>query len=245
MRYLTTKFQAVPASNWQLLAFRGALLLSVASALVLAWLLTWHFTSKSDAVDSAQRLALEDAKAASREIDNKLSRLLIAQVIADDLTSGRLPDSEVETRLISELADNPEVTAFTVCYKPAFVPRDSPNERIGRYCPYSFKGPDGKPAIARVEDVYDYTLSDGSSGTDGAPIRTAWYHQPLNEGAVWSDPYFDYAAKRFHSGFGVPFFRVDSGGQGTVPAGVVNASVSLDQFQEQLASSGLLTPGSG
>jgi hypothetical protein len=134
MRVVADKIRGVPAGEWQTLVFRGSLSLSVASFLVLVSLLVWHFSDKSEAVNSAQDLALEGAKAASRQIDNNLSRLLIAQAIADDLTSGRLTDSEVEARLINELAANPQVTAFTICYKPEFVPPSAPHADQKRYC---------------------------------------------------------------------------------------------------------------
>ena len=224
--------------------FRTPISLCVASVLALVALLNWHFDDKRDAVDSAQQQALEAAKLASRQIDNNLSRLLIAQAIADDLTSGRLLDDDVEARLKSELERNPEVTTFGVCYKPEFVPPDSPNARLGRHCPYAVKDGDGAVTISRIENTYDPTLPDGTTGSDNNPISTAWYHRPINEGPVWNDPYFEYAAKRYYAGFGVPFFRTDPGTGGAVTAGVVNASVSLDQFQEQLTNPGSANSGS-
>ena len=225
--------------------FRTSILLSVASVLVFVSLLIWHFDDKRVAVNSAQRQALDGAKLASRQVDNNLSRLLIAQAIADDLTSGRLLDNEVEARLKSELEQNPEVTTFRVCYKPEFVPPGAPNAKLGRHCPYAVKDGDGTVTISRIEDIYDPTFPEGTLGSDNNRISTAWYHRPLNEGPVWSDPYFEYAAKRYYAGFGVPFFRTDPATREVVAAGVVNASVSLDQFQEQLTLSGTANPGSG
>lgn len=227
MRVIAKSVKSVSVHGWQTIVFRTSIVLSLASVLILVSLLIWHFDDKRNAVDSAQQQALEGAKLASRQIDNNLSRLLIAQAIADDLTSGRLLDDEVEDRLKKELEQNPDVTTYRVCYRPEFVPPGAPNAMLGRHCPYAVRDGDGTVTISRIEDIYDPTIPDGTLGSDNNPISTAWYHRPLNEGPVWSDPYFEYAAKRYYAGFGVPFFRTDPASREPVAAGVVNASVSL------------------
>jgi len=97
-------------------------------------MLIWHFYEKDSAFDSARRAALVEAKAAARQIDNDSAKLLIAHAIADDLTANRLSEGDIESRLEQELINHPEVTAFTICFRPEFVPNSVSGSSI-RHCP--------------------------------------------------------------------------------------------------------------
>ena len=103
------------------LKFQFWLLLSGISLLVTLALLAWHLYDNSNAVGSAKDVARETAQKSAMTIGEILGKLKSAETIASELTNNELMDRDVETRLLRELELNPEVSAYTVCYKPKFV----------------------------------------------------------------------------------------------------------------------------
>ena len=73
-----------------------------------------------------------------------------------------------------------------------------------------------------------------------------WYHGPLEEdGPVWGEPYFGSGTKVYWAGFGVPFYRIEPSNQERVLAGIVDVSLTLDDFQTLVASADVGAPGAG
>ena len=236
---------ALQQINWQRAVFRSSLLLCVASLLLVGSLVGWHLQDRKDAVNSARGLARETARDAAAEIGQALEKVMVAQKVADELTSGSLSDETVENRLIEELARNPTLGAVTACYVPEFVPDRALQANRNLYCPFSYTNPDGDIYIERIEELYDYTLPDGSTAPDGTPIRSAWYHRPLAEGPVWGEPYFGTATKVYWAGFGAPFYRVSSSDGAQALAGVIDVSLTLREFQQLVSSVNLGQPAAG
>ena len=231
----------------------GASFLCVVSLLIVIGLVFWHFSHRNQIIDTARNLAQEKARNAAAQIEDKLGELLIAQTIADELTSGALPDDEVETRVVEDLDKNPELGAITVAFDPEFVPSSQTRYDRDLYAPYSERvkvkvegeGEIEKVEINFIEKSYDYTLADLSVEIDGKPIRTAWYGKPLSEGAVWGEPYFGTGTQEYWAGFGAPFYRIRSSDKQRVIAGIVSADLTLAQIQRLVSSVDLGEPGVG
>ena len=83
----------------------------------------------------------------------------------------------------------------------------------------------GEPRLIQIENLYDYTLPDVKDGTGP---RTAWYYQPLGEGAGWIDPYFGTASDTVLAVYARPFYRADESSGEKTPAGAIAAVYSLD-----------------
>ncbi|PXF60947.1 MAG: hypothetical protein C4B59_06235 [Candidatus Methanogaster sp.] len=100
----------------------------------------------------------------------------------------------------------------------------------------------GEPRLIRIENLYDYTLPDVEDGTGP---RTAWYHQPLDEGAGWIDPYFGTASDTVLAVHARPFYRADESSGEKTPAGAIAAVYSLDDVRDLVGSLDLGDAGYG
>jgi hypothetical protein len=157
----------------------------------------------------------------------------VAQTMADDLTSGKQASDTLEDRLKKDLLAHPKISAITACYTPEFASEFSTKFKQNLYCPYSWLDGDKIPVIVRVDEYYDYTQPDGTIGPDG-PIRTIWYHVPLEEGEGWGEPYKGTA--NHWSGYGTPFFYINPTTQEQTVAGIIAAELTLDDLQTLVAS---------
>lgn len=206
----------------------------------------WYVYEKRQLEKDAQRAANKTASQAAEQIENTLRELpRLANSIAEELYNGKLADLQVEDRLKRELGTNPELGAITVCYTPSDIPDFTKKQGKDRFCPYSYRHPKGNILIYNIEDSYDYTLSDGTIGPDGSPIRTDWYHRPLIEGPVWGEPYFGSGTSDYWAGYGTPFYRRDKETKEKTVAGIVDISLTLDKFQNLISAVDLGKPGAG
>ena len=233
--------------HWkQNLIVKISLFLSLVSLIIAISLTVWYVNDKSQIENTAKNIARETASNAATEIEETLSEIpSIAHAIADDLTSGKLTDEDVEDRLLSELEMRPRIGAITACYVPEFVPDCISQADRCLYCPFSYRQPDGEIVIERIEDAYDYTKPPGTPGPDGVPITSDWYHRPFREGPSWGEPYFGSFLQDYWAGYGTPFYRTDPNTGQRAPAGIIDVSLTLDQFQELIGTIDLKSPGVG
>jgi hypothetical protein len=233
----------------QTLVVRISLLLCIASLLVALSLTGLYIYNNSQVENTARSIAKERALDSATTIEETLSKLPdIAQSIADDITSGKLTDEQVEDRLVSELEMCPRINAITAAYVPEFVPDFAPQADRNLYSPWSYRQPDGEIVILRIEDKYDYTKPDGSENPkdpDGEPLKTDWYHRPIDMGPSWGEPYFGTYLQDYWAGYGTPFYRADPNTGQQVIAGIIDVSLTLDGFQELIGTIDLERPGSG
>ena len=210
----------------------GASFLFVLSLVLLIFLVLWHLDDKSDVDSEARAEALHEAERNVQGIVKSLSTLLVlAETLADDLSSGRLEDEDVEARLLFDLRMHPTIGAVAAAYSPRFVPEFALNDGLFRYAPFAQYGDGGEPELVYV-DSYDYTIPNGSI-VDGVPIRTDWYLAPLEQDAlVWGEPYLGGESKVNWAGVGIPFYRADPDTGQRRQAGVVDVSLTLNGFQD-------------
>ena len=70
-----------------------------------------------------------------------------AETLADDLSSGKLKDEDVEARLLSDLKMNPGVGAIAAAYSPRFVPEFALSNGLVRYEMVSLTGSNTRPDL--------------------------------------------------------------------------------------------------
>ncbi len=92
------------------------------------------------------------------------------------------------------------------------------------FAPYIVRDDNGTYRFIDIAKVYDYTQI--SSDPD-----TSWYHLPLEKGALWLEPYFGAASKKFLAEYALPIFKPDK-----TPLGVIIANYSLENMQDSLNS---------
>lgn len=217
------------------LVFRILLLLCVTSFILVLFFGHAYVSSPSQMLESAKSNARVQAGDASGQIDLELNKLKpISESIANDLTSGELEKKETVNRLKEILEDNPKLFAAGANYEPYQY-----NSTQKLYGPYIKRNRNGSLQQVQIEEIYDYTLPDGTNG-----VRTNWYHRPLNEGPTWIEPYFGSAGQTFMVNYNVPFYSTNESGQ-KVPIGVVGTEYSLDGIRKLVGSLDLGDTGYG
>ncbi len=229
----TLRVSIMEQKKYQRSIFRISLMLCVVSLLFALIFGSIYVNSSSRMLDDAKSDAEGQARNAANEIDIELSKLItISESIANDLNSGKLKDDKVNERLRVTLEDHTKLWGVSVAYKPYEY-----NLSTRLYAPYFIRN--GEIQRIQVEDKYDYTLPDGENG-----IRTNWYHQPLNEGPTWIEPYFGSAGQTFMVNYNVPFNRTNASGE-EVLIGVVGTEYSLDGIRDLVGSIDLGNTGYG
>ncbi len=217
------------------LIFNILLLLCITSFILVLFLGQAYVKSPSQMLESAKSNARDQAGNASQQIDLELMILKSnSESIANDLTSGELEKKEIVNRLKETLEDNPKLFGSSVVYKPY---QYNSTQRL--YGPYYKRNRNGSLELVHLGEMYDYTLPDGTNG-----IRTNWYHQPLNEGPIWFEPYFGSAAQTLLVNYKVPFYSTDESNQ-EIPIGVVGTEYSLDGIRQLVGSLDLGDTGYG
>ena len=212
-------------------------LLCIASLLLMVFLGHAYVTNTHQMLGRASDNAENQAECAAEKISNELDELpAITKSIADDISTGKLEDNQVAGRLKGTLEEHPELFGVAAGYVP--YEYDSETRLYAPYCVWKR----GEPELIQIEDSYDYTLPDVNNRIEN---RTVWYHQPLDEGAGWIDPYFGTASDTLLAAHAHPFYRADASGGEKKPAGVIVAVYSLDGVGRQVASLDLDSMGYG
>lgn len=210
-------------SAWQKLIFRTSLALCVASLALVISLAYWHWLDKTHMVANAQAQAKQQAELAAGIIDQQVSGLSeTTHSIAEDLSSGRLPQDQLTDRFKSVIDENPDLFGVGAAYLP--YQHDS---SVRLYAPYyRLNTATGQHELVQIEDSYDYTLPDGTNG-----VRTHWYHNPLDQGATWSEPLFGTASNAYIAPYISPFYEVDGSESRSKLAGVIFTNYSLEKVK--------------
>jgi hypothetical protein len=210
----------------QRFVFLAALVLCVVSLVVTVSVALWHSLEQARLESEVRQQAAQQARHAAQQIDQQVTHLgRVTHAMADDLSAGQLTGDEIAVRLRSIIEENPDLFGAGVAYRPY---RFDPSARL--FAPYYRLDPGlGRHELVQIEDVYDYTLPDGTDG-----VRTHWYHDSLHQGAIWSEPLFGTASDDYIASYIVPFYEVGSGGQEV--AGVALTTYGLDRVRSLLAS---------
>ncbi len=216
------------SGKYQKQIFRVFLLMCVTLFVIIVFLGYTYLQNTSQMLEDAKENAEAQAKDAAGEIGNRLGKLItISRYIEDDLSSGELQDEQVRARLKNTLQEHPDLYGVVVAYQPYAY-----NSTTRLYAPY-YVWEKGENRLIQVEDMYDYTHPDIQDGTHP---RTDWYHQPLDEGEGWVEPYFGTASDTFLALYGLPFYHRNVSSREKIPAGITAAVYSLDGVRDMVDS---------
>ncbi|MBC7810277.1 MAG: hypothetical protein H7175_03980, partial [Burkholderiales bacterium] len=165
---------------------RFLLIVLASAALLLTILLTANYLLERQQLEqSAFDSARSQASAAKQQIDAEFAGVRdTANNIADDLSNGTLAhiSADIEARLEAETTANPQINGLGTNFEPfAF----SPAERL--YQAYRYLDADGA-FVTLVHVPYEYTLPEPPP-EDTESRHTAWYHEPIDNGARWDEPF--------------------------------------------------------
>lgn len=73
------------------------------------------------------------------------------------------------------------------------------------------------------------------TGYDEQSVEFSWYHRPLTEGAIWTEPYYEPLNNVLMATYSVPFYQSEQAKEnGEKPLGVIPSDVSLDHLTADL-----------
>jgi hypothetical protein len=189
-------------------------------AVLLAYM--WHMNNtqrEQTAFANAKEQALRATDTLNQQFAHTMS---IAQRIADDLSNGKLRYDLGVIRLKAEMNKDDLIDGLAVTFQPFVF---DPQQRLYQY--YVYRQADGSTALLDGA-TYDYTQAP--SVQPDAP-KTAWYFNPLNFGAQWTEPFLATGAQKVLLEYGVPFFYTDQDGNQR-PAGVVTIDYTVTRLNQ-------------
>ncbi|MCP4399825.1 MAG: hypothetical protein GY801_21290 [bacterium] len=204
-----------------LLVLGIALLLCLASLALTVFLGYRHYQKKSYWEAEIWLRTRKEASWLTLQVEEELGRLsALAGSIADDLTAGDLEHRLLTRRLRQELDSHSDIFGLGAAYQA-----EAYKTGLALYAPSYLR--DEQQAFKRVqiEDFYDYTRSPDER--PDSP-ESSWYHQPLEQGAMWHELYFSTVAESFVIQYAVPFFRSAPVGSEDTPIGIVYANHSVE-----------------
>lgn len=227
----------VQAGKYQKQIFRVSLLMCVTFFLIIVFLGHTYLQNTSQMLEDAKENAEVQAKDAAGEIGNRLGELItVSRSIEDELSSGELQDEQVRARLKNTLQEHPDLYGVVVAYQPYAY-----NSTARLYAPY-YVWDEGETRLIRIEDIYNYTHPDIQDGTHP---RTDWYHQPLDEGEGWVEPYFGTASDTLLALYALPFYHTNVSSREKIPVGITAAVYSLDDVRDMVNSLDMGNTGYG
>ncbi|MBQ4844165.1 Cache 3/Cache 2 fusion domain-containing protein [Pseudoalteromonas sp. MMG005] len=154
---------------------------------------------------------------AAQQVGDKLAATMSAvDNFAQSITA--LEDKQLVPQMVEqEFNDNLDLFSLNVTFHPYKF------ERYTRYFSPYFERLTG---VDRQFNLVDYDKPD---------IEFSWYHRPLKEGPIWTEPYYEPQNSVLMSTYSVPFFAsVEAQRNGDAPIGVVPSDVSLDYLTTSL-----------
>lgn len=217
------------------LIFRTIVFLCVVSLFFVLFLGYTYSQSSTGMLETAKENAKNQAEYATGEIDRDFSELItISETIANDLSSGKLEHENIVDRLRTTIKDDSDLYGIYAAYTPYAY---DPETRL--FAPYYVRD-NGNIQLIQVESIYDYTRQDKENGT-----RTQWYHESLENGATWIEPYFGTAADTSMVSYDVSFYRTNTSTKEKMTAGIIGAEYSLDGVRQLVSSLDLGDGGYG
>lgn len=198
-----------------------------ASLAVALTLLGFYIVGSSRASAALRERAAGEAERAAQVIDAELSRVpTVVNAVAADVSSGRVPKSDVPARLQSAIDITPQLLAVGAAYMPH---QFDPNLRL--HAP-SFRRQGETTVFVPLDSLYDYSLGE-----------TRWYQVGTTSSGGWTEPSTDSAHGPVVE-YAAPF-RDPSSPTPQATAGVVHATMSLSEVDDLIQSLDLGDVGYG
>jgi hypothetical protein len=207
-------------------------LLLVLAALGLVWSgasLFTHLTYMRGVTESARsNLATVTARAAL-SIDAILRDAMKGvDSVAAELTAGTLTKDTALVRLRKDLETHAHSYGSTISYKPFGF-----DAKRRLYSAYLTKK-EGRINYIQLDTVYDYTTP-----------KYDWFGPALEGRPLWTQPYYDEAARTFMVTYSAPFFNTDPSSKSRTALGVVTVDISMDEIRRIIESLDLGVSGFG
>ena len=154
---------------------------------------------------------------AAQEVDKALTKIMRSvDKFATEVTA--TPDKTFVVKLIEdEFAVNEDIHSLNVTFHPYQYQSDT------RYFSPYYERFSGQ---LRTYNLVDY---------DKPFKEFSWYHRPLKEGPIWTEPYYEPQNNILMTTYSVPFYQSNEDKlKGKAPLGVVPSDVSLDQLTASL-----------
>ncbi|TMN87796.1 hypothetical protein CWB72_14245 [Pseudoalteromonas phenolica] len=154
---------------------------------------------------------------AAEEVDKALTKIMDSvDRFATEVTA--TPDKTFVIKLLEdEFAVNEDIYSLNVTFHPYKYQSD-----VRYFSPYYER----LTGVERTYNLVDYDK----------PFREfSWYHRPLKEGPIWTEPYYEPQNNVLMTTYSVPFYQSKEDKRaGKAPLGVVPSDVSLDQLTASL-----------
>lgn len=190
------------------------LLFSVLSALYATFAIYQkHSRFKVDVRQQVKQQTLDAAK----QIGDKLA---LTMTFVDEFESKitALEDKRYAPELLQyEFDTNPELFSLNVTFHPY---------QYDKYTRYFSPYYERLTGVERKFDLVDYDKPD---------VEFSWYHRPLKEGAIWTEPYYEPQNNVLMTTYSVPFYASEQAKKsGQAALGVIPSDVSLDHLTSSL-----------
>lgn len=207
-------------------------ILLVLAALGLVWSgvsIFTHLTYMRGVTESARSNLAKVTARAVVSIDAILREAMSGvDSVARELTAGTLTKDTALLRLREELEKHPHSYGSTISYKPFGF---DPKRRL--YSAYLTKK-DGRINYVQLDTVYDYTTPEYD-----------WFGPALEGGPLWTQPYYDEAARTSMVTYSAPFFGTNPSSKSRAALGVVTVDISMDEIRRIIESLDLGVSGFG
>ncbi len=172
---------------------------------------------------------LQEAERVEQEVLEKLRRdkvkieayvfdaMNLAGEFAAGLQTGTIGEGNIDTILMDSMKAHDAFHEMIVCYAP------------GKYKQEPYKG----IGVSRQDSLLKYTMVEFNYTLEQAEQENHWYTLPMQNGAMWMEPYYCPIVKTMLMEFCMPFNLNDGDEEAD---GVVIVGYSLDWFREYMKS---------
>lgn len=210
-------------------AFGVLLTLSLLSLIWSIYALASHLSYKRRIVESSREQLVSLTFKATQSIDS-IVREAMGQVdqVAKDMSDGKLDREGALARLRDGLVKHPYFFGSTVTYRPyAYDPKR-------RLSSSYYARRNGRIEFIALDTVYDYTRPEFD-----------WFGPVLETGPLWTQPYYDEAARTFMITYSAPFSGIETATGRRGALGVVTVDISMDEIRRIIESLDLGPTGFG
>lgn len=196
-----------------------------------------HISGKIE--ERAKKQALEKAREAITEIKTEFPKQKFEQIkgvvdsVVNRLNVGDLPEEQLK-ELLKQYIDNKDLQLKQIGATYSEYAHDA-TKRL--YSPGYTRDKNGELIFENV--IYDYTLPDSQD------LRTAWFHLPMEKGAMWLEPYWGTGAQDYLAEYSAPFNGTHAKTKKQGRIGIIYANFSLESVRTKVGELDLGRTGYG
>ncbi|ELS00654.1 cache domain-containing protein [Xenococcus sp. PCC 7305] len=218
--------------NWLNFLYKTSLALGLLSLLLFVIGSILFRQTQKNRIQAAQEKSKREAVLATLEIERELREFSQPlSLLSQELSTGELSTTELQTRLEREITENPQIANLGVAYNLFSYDQDKMF-----YAPTYIRAKDAIKLI-QLEDIYDYTSPE-----------YGWFRDVFIQGAHWGEPYSwpknDFIDEVLF-GYYQPFYQPEEGSTAESLQGVIYAEYSYTHLEDIMDSLNLGKTGYG